>query len=138
MLAGVGVTSTYKVFVPPIKNLDSSDQSYEFELPVLDSSLIDLQGILIYVRGRVRKQNAEGAWEALVKDEQAVVSNNSLHTLFDSVSVTMGANQEIYHQSHHPHKAYLKQLLRLKDQHAPNATAAGLCLLTFCSMYGSA
>ncbi len=52
-IQGAGIVGSHREFVTPIKTLDHTDVKYDFTLPCTAHCLIDMNGILLYVRGRV-------------------------------------------------------------------------------------
>lgn len=90
---GVGIVGSHHVYVPPIKPISPDDTSYEFELPVLGSNLIDLKNILLSLEGQVKKRNDTGDYVKLPDREMCTLVSNTLHTLFSSVTVVIGNNQ---------------------------------------------
>ncbi len=94
VFAGAGIVSTYNTFVTPTKSLERCDESYEIEIPAYHQSFIDLRGISLYVRGRlIRLDKEEEKVHTLVADERVFLINNTLHSLFESVTVQIGGNQ---------------------------------------------
>ncbi len=83
------------MFVQPIKVLDKSDTKYEFDLPIYDLSLLDLRNTMLYVRGKLVGIEPNGDARTLADGEKCNIINNGLHSLFDSVSVTVGQNQVV-------------------------------------------
>lgn len=90
----IGASGSHKVLVLPTKPLDVSDTQYTFEFPVFGNSVIDLKGTLLYVCGKVKKKGADGSYaDITVETELFNIACNTLHSLFESVSVTIGNNQ---------------------------------------------
>ena len=103
--SSIGVSGTYRIEVAPTKLIASDDRTYEFEIPELDRSLYDLKNTLLLVRGRVRKQLANGTIVSVPSTEKAILATNSLHSLFSSIGISFGRNQEKFYQSYHHYKA---------------------------------
>ena len=123
--SSIGVSGTYKIEISPTKLISPDDRTYEFEIPELDRSLYDLKNILLLVRGKVQKKLVSGAITTVPSSEAAILGTNSLHTLFSSVSVSIGRNQERFYQANHNYKAYMKQILDLKYKKTAAAQLAG-------------
>ena len=106
----VGVQGSFTHFVQPTRNPAPNDMEYVLELPNMAADYVDLKNIELYVRGKLTR--ADGT--ALVKDELVVLANNALHSLFESVTVLIGHNQQEIQMNNYPHKAYLRQLMSNK------------------------
>lgn len=106
----VGVRSTYTHFVEPIRPPGEKDEEFVFDIPHTGTSYIDLQNAKLYVRGRLKRRDGRD----LAEEEQVVLTNNFLHSLFSSVTLFIGQNQAEIHTDNHPYKAYIKQLMRNK------------------------
>ena len=122
---GVGISATRKVYVSPMKPVEKTDNRFDLELPVSDRDLIDLRGILLQVHGKILVENANGDYVNIASNERCNLACNSLYSLFESVNVVMGKNQETYYQPFHPHRCYLRQLLELRTKNSPIAQLAG-------------
>ena len=91
---GVGISNIRRVTVAPSKPLEHTDTRYDFVLPSDARNVLNLSGILLQVQGRIRRKNPETSqYVDLVKDESCTLVTNSLHSLFSSATITIGANQ---------------------------------------------
>ncbi len=100
LFIGAGINGAYKVFVAPTKVLDTTDTKYEFDLPVYDLSLLDLRNTTLYVRGKLIGVESDGKTRSLEPNEKCNIVNNAQHSIFDSVSATIGKNQVVYFVSY--------------------------------------
>ena len=123
--SSVGISGAYRIEVSPSKLISSDDRTYEFEIPELDRSLYDLKNTLLLVRGRVRKYLTDGTIVTVPSTEKAILATNGLHTLFSSISVSIGRNQERFYQSYHHYKSYMKQILGLKYKNTSAGDLSG-------------
>ena len=119
-----GVVATNKIIVPPSIPITANDEQYEFIIPKVERSLIDVRGILMHIKGRLMKKVGANYVE-LPPDEKVVLLTNTPHALFENISSVLGANQETYHQSMYPHKSYLRQILKHKIENTSLASSAG-------------
>ncbi len=100
-ILGIGIRSVYRATVKPNKTVSASDTQYVFEIPDYGDSLIDLQGILLKVGGRMKRLRANGEYGGLTvrtKGTKEIKENpitvcNTLYSLFSDIKVTMGPNQ---------------------------------------------
>ena len=122
---GVGLASSYYITLRTAKQIDSLDTCYIFDFPKFQSNVIDLRGVLIYIRGRLMRKKVDGGYEKMVAKEQAMLVNNSAHSLIESVTVHLGNNQESCHMPLYPHRAMLKRLLRDKNPHTTTGPLEG-------------
>ena len=122
----VGLNSSYLLKVLPIKPIDANDKIFTFEIPRMESSLIDLRATQLYVRGRILKVDAaSGATSPVTGGVKVLLINNSLHSLWESVTVHMGTNQCEYFSGQFAMKSYLKTLLLYKEKHASSGSLVG-------------
>lgn len=112
---GVGISGAHYITLRTNKSVDRLDKCYIFEFPVLHGNLIDLAGVLLSIKGKLLRVKAGGGYENMPKLEQAMCVNNSAHSLFESVTVNMGMNQESFYLPMYPHRAMMRQLLRYKS-----------------------
>ena len=117
----VGVRSTYTHFVEPIRPPAEKDEEFVFDVPHTGTSYRDLKNAKLYVRGSLKRRNGKD----LEENEKVAVTNNFLHSLFDSVTVYIGQNQAEIHSGNNPYKAYIKQLMRNKF-YSPNLRNDGM------------
>lgn len=122
--AVIGIQSTYTQQVEPIRAPNDTDQDFLFEMPNTGTAYMDLKNIELYIKGRLKKRDGT----ALAKDEEVVVTNNFLHSLFESITLYVGTNQQEIYIPQHPYKAYLKQLKRHTANHEPDCRAQGFNL----------
>ena len=80
------------------------------ELPNTGADYVDLKNIDLYVRGQLKK--ADGT--SLEKAESVVLTNNALHSLFETVTVLVGHNQQEIQMNNYLYKAYIRQLMHTK------------------------
>ena len=81
---------TTEIFVPPREIIDYSSQFYTFDLPNLGDRFLNLKSIKLYLSGSIKNSDGSNLTEA---DNDLCLVNNSLHSLFQNVSVTIGTNQ---------------------------------------------
>lgn len=117
----VGVQGTFTHFVQPLRPPTADDTDYSMELPNTGADYTDLKNIQLYVRGSLKR--ADGT--VLTDGEPVLLANNVLHTLFESVTILVGHNQQEVQMNNYPYKAYLRQLKTTKTQSSPAAMAHG-------------
>ena len=110
----VGVQGTFTHFVQPLRPPTADDTDYIIELPNTGADYIDLKNVQLYVRGSLKR--ATGV--VLVHDEPVLIANNALHTLFESVTLLVGHNQQEIQMNNYPYKAFLRQLMTMKTTSA--------------------
>ena len=108
----VGVQGTFTHFVQPLRPPTADDTDYLLELPNTGSDYIDLKNAQLYVSGSLKR--ATGV--ALVNDEPVLLANNALHSLFESVTLFVGHNQQEIQMNNYPYKAYLRHLMSMKTE----------------------
>ena len=106
----VGVQGTFTHFVQPLRPPTADDSDYIMELPNTGADYIDLKNVQLYVRGSLKR--ATGV--ALEVDEPVLLANNALHSLFESVTVLIGHNQQEIQMNNYPYKAFLRKLMTMK------------------------
>ena len=116
----VGVRGSRTQFVPPTRPVAGEDQQFTFEMPYTGEDYLDLKNTKLYVRGNLTR--ADGT--KLQADEKVKLANNALHSLFDSVIVKIGHNQQEIQMNDYPYKAYLRQLMTAKVN-CPNNVGHG-------------
>ncbi len=77
----------------PIKTLDRTDVKYEFVLPSTPQGLIDMNGVLLYVKGRLVRVLENNETTPLAAKEKCNMVNNTLHSLFKTITLQIGKNQ---------------------------------------------
>ena len=122
----VGVQGSFTHFVHPMRPPSGDDVEYTFELPNTGADYIDMKNIELYVRGKLTR--ADGT--ALVDDEKVVLVNNSLHSLFETVTVLIGHNQQEIQMNNYPFKAYLRQLMHSQSS-TPSMRGHGFVIEDF-------
>ena len=106
----VGVQSTFTHVIEPLRPIAANDEQFEFDLP-LTSSYVDLKKMQLYVRGRMVRKDGS----AIAPLEEVSITNNFLHSLFQSVTVFVGHGQLEMFSSDHPYKAYIRQLQKYES-----------------------
>lgn len=110
----LGVSGSNRICVAPSIPLNpDSDEQYEFILPKVQRALVDMRGICMNVRGCLMKK-VNGVYAKLPADEKVVPVTNTVHALFDNVTLQLGENQENYYQSMYNYKSLIRQLFRYK------------------------
>ncbi len=122
----VGVKGSFRQFITPIRAIGPNDQQYVFELPYAGGDYLDLKNTELYVRGNLTR----GDGTVLQKDERVVLANNCLHSLFESVDVMIGHNQQEIQMKDYAHKAYFRQLMNFKTN-CPDARGHGFTKESF-------
>ena len=117
----VGVQGTFTHFVQPLRPPTADDTDYVMELPNTGSDYIDLKNMQLYVRGSLKRATGVD----LIVDEPVVLANNALHSLFESVTVFVGHNQQEIQMNNYPYKAYLRQLMTMKSAASPASIGHG-------------
>ena len=91
---GVGISSTRRVKISANKPLEYADTRYDFVLPSDARNVLNVAGILLQVQGRIRRKDPDSQqYVDLVPGEKCALVGNSLHSLFTSATITIGANQ---------------------------------------------
>lgn len=85
----VGVHSTFTHVIQPLRPATEFDQEFIFEVPYSSSSYRDMKNADLYVRGCLKRRDGT----KLADDEKAIMTNNALHSLFESVTLLVGHNQ---------------------------------------------
>lgn len=106
----VGITGSNKIFLQPIKEVAKTDKEYIFQFPQIND-YVDLKNIQLYVKGTVMKYGEGNALIALEEGDEVILQNNALHSIFESVLLKVGVNQEKIYESMRPQKAFLRLLL---------------------------
>ena len=122
---GLGLSSSYVVNILPTKPISTLDTLYQFEFPKFENSVLDLKNTLLSVRGRLVKVLEDRTAEILVAGTRVLLVNNSLYSLFDSVTVHLGVNQAEYYSNLYSLKCYMRQLFTQKEKHAGSASLMG-------------
>lgn len=128
----VGIQSTFSHYIEPVRPPAQTDNEFIFELPNTGSSYIDLKNTELYVRGCLKGRSGQD----IQADEKVVVSNNFIHTLFESVTINIGHNQTEIFSANHPYKAYMRQLIR-NDVRTPNLRNEGMQIEATSTLYDS-
>ncbi len=100
-ITGIGVRGAYHVPIRPNKPLAPGDNTYEFEIPTFQGSMLHLKEALLQVGGRLKRlRTVDGTYGALAatpkEGEKITLANNVLHTLFKDVTVHIGHNQVMF------------------------------------------
>ena len=103
---------SFRHFVEPTRSPGDNDTQYVIELPNTGADYVDLKNIELYVKGTLKR--ADGT--ACVDREAVALTNNSLHSLFESVTVLIGHNQQEVQMSNYPYKAFLRQLMQAQTE----------------------
>ena len=101
----VGVQSTFTHVIEPLRAVSPLDEQFDFDLPTTNG-YVDLKNMQLYIRGRLTKRDGTH----LTGEDKVSVTNNLLHSLFQSVTVYVGHNQLELYSSEFPYKAYIRQL----------------------------
>lgn len=117
----VGVQGSFNHFVEPSRALTEHDTQYTMELPNTSADYTDLKNIELYVRGKLKR--ADGT--ALEAEEEVVLTNNCLHSLFESINLQVGHNQQEIQISNYPYKAFLRQMMNAKTISSPDCRGHG-------------
>jgi len=125
----IGLIASHKIRLPPVKEPSGADKEFVFQFPQIPD-YVDLKGIELYVRGTLKKApgvdlvyNVDG--RGVGEKDEIVVGNNALHTLFESVMIRVGCNQEKIFETMRPQRAYIRQLMMMKNLDAPDLAAHG-------------
>ena len=118
----VGIQSSYTHFIEPIRPPSTTDTDFVFEIPNTGSSYLDLKNTELYVKGHLERRDGT----KLLEDESALLCNNALHSIWDSVTLYCGYNQEEIFIPNHAHKAYIRQLKRNTLRHEGSMRNQGL------------
>lgn len=108
----VGVQGTFTHFVQPLRPPTAADTDYIIELPNTGADYVDLKNIELYVSGCLKRADGKD----LTAGEKVLMANNVLHSLFESVNILIGHNQQEIQMNNYPYKAYLRQLMTLKNR----------------------
>lgn len=120
----IGITNSSTIFLNPSKDPSPTDKEFVFQFPEI-YNYIDLNRIELYVKGKILVDESAGRYRALAPTDQACLVNNSLHSIFESVLVKVGVNQEKVYESMRPQKAFIRQLLRTKNVKASDLRCHG-------------
>jgi len=110
----IGLISSHKIKLPPSKEPSGVDKEFVFQFPQIPD-YVDLKAVELYVRGSLKKSATEDLAATEAKKDEAAIVNNALHSLFDSVMIRAGCNQEKIFETMRPQKAYIRQLLTMKN-----------------------
>ncbi len=61
--------------------------------PTIEQGLIDAQGILLHVKGRITRLQEGGHYGSVEENDASILVNNTMHSLFGSVDVVLGKNE---------------------------------------------
>ena len=121
----IGLVASHKIRLPPVKEPSITDKEFVFQFPQIPD-YVDLKSIELYVKGSLQKSATEDLGNAADgTNEDAIVGNNALHTLFESAMIQIGCNQEKNFETMRPQKAYIRQLMHMKDKNAVDLESHG-------------
>ena len=108
---------TTQIMIRPREPLSYNTQVFNFDLPTLGERFPVLSSMQLFVKGSVKRSDGT----KLAKAEKVAIANNSIHSLFSTVSAIVGENQTKLTYRDYPYIALLKVVDTLKrnDQRLP-------------------
>ena len=105
------VLSTAPLILKPRENISPNTKIYTFEFPTISEYFLDLKSTQLYIKGQLRYDDLT----ELHPDEKVFMSNAPIYSLFSSVSLSFGENQEKIIYNDYPYLALFQLADKITD-----------------------
>ena len=119
----VGLLNTFTHIIEPVRHPSETDQEIVFDIPSAGGAYMDLRNTELYLKGCLKRADNT----PLGREENVVLTNNALYSLFDSVTIYIGKTQTELHTANYALKCYMKQLMT-NDVRAPSLRNQGMSI----------
>ena len=117
----VGVQNTFTHVIEPTRHPSDTDCEIVFDIPSTGGAYLDLRNTELYLKGRLKRADNTD----LGQEEKVELTNNSLYSLFDSVTIYVGQNQTEIHSANYALKSFMGQLMN-NDVRTPSLRNQGM------------